>query len=556
MMPGARGPNRRGLAAGLLLACVGLLLLQGPGCTRRASSSEDHDPLLASKPRCGGALHIMLQAPGTLDPAFVDDVYETCINNQLYDGLLEFDPNLNPVPAIAREWQVSRDGRTYTFQLRDDVCFHNGRRVVAEDFVYTFTRIFEPSREDHGIGGGYLCKIAGVDAFARGEADSIRGLEALDERTLRITLEVPYASFLSALAMDQTKVIPREEVERRGEEFWRHPIGTGPFVFQEADLAPGDSLIRLEANLDYFRGRPYLDEIIFHTPPDYTVDEAVAAMLAGKLSLADVRGQRTTEFDQDPRFRILRRPELSVSFVGLNIELEPLQDIRVRRAIAHAVNRERIVAVNPDTETPALGVLPPGMFGYSPQEKILAYDPELSRRLLAEAGYPNGEGLPPIEHWRAERGETGRRQDEILHEDMAAVGIRMVSHYVEWPVFQQALTEYRMPVFGLSWVADVPDPDSFLASLFATTGVYNLFRYSNPTVDSLLAAGGEMRSSVDRSSVYRRAEKIILEDVPMIPLYYLVNNYAVRAEVRGLVITPLGMGSLQLERVWLDAPTS
>ena len=355
-------PTQRAWRGGVLLAWAGLLLVQGTGCTNRASSSEDGDGHVAPEPRTGGSLHIMLQAPGTLDPAFVDDVYETCINNQLYDGLLEFDPNLNPVPAIAREWQVSRDGRTYTFQLRDDVRFHNGRRVVAEDFVYSFTRIFEPSREDHGIGGGYLCKIAGVDAFSRGEADSIRGIEAIDESTLRITLEVPYASFLSALAMDQTKVIPREEVERRGEEFWRHPVGTGPFVFQAADFAPGDSLIRVEANLDYFRGRPYLDEICFHTPADYTVDEAVAAMLADRLSLADVRGQQTTEFERDSRFYILRRPELSTSFLGLNIELEPLQDIRVRRAIAHAVNRERLVAVNPDTQTPALGILPPGMF--------------------------------------------------------------------------------------------------------------------------------------------------------------------------------------------------
>lgn len=556
MMAQPQEPTQRALRVGLLLAWAGLLLLQGSGCTNRASSSEDGDRHLAPEPRTGGSLHIMLQAPGTLDPAFVDDVYETCINNQLYDGLLEFDPNLNPVPAIAREWHVSRDGCTYTFHLRDDVRFHNGRRVVAEDFVYSFTRIFEPSREDHGIGGGYLCKIAGVGAFSRGEADSIRGIEAIDESTLRITLEVPYASFLSALAMDQTKVIPREEVERRGEEFWRHPVGTGPFVFQAADFAPGDSLIRIEANLDYFRGRPYLDEICFHTPADYTVDEAVAAMLADGLSLADVRGQQTTEFEQDSRFYILRRPELSTSFLGLNIELEPLRDIRVRRAIAHAVNRERLVAVNPDTQTPALGILPPGMFSYSPEEKVLAYDPELSRRLLAEAGFPNGEGLPAIEHWRAERGEIGRRQDEILEEDLAAVGIRMVSHYVEWPVFARALTEFRMPVFGLSWVADLPDPDSFLAALFATTGVYNLFRFSDPTVDSLLAAGGQMRSSIDRSSVYRRAERIILEDVAVIPLNYLVNNYAVRAEVRGLVINPLGLGSLQLERVWLEAPTS
>jgi peptide/nickel transport system substrate-binding protein/oligopeptide transport system substrate-binding protein len=530
-------------------------LLAAAGCTHRADSAQERDGTEA-QPVPGGSLHMMFEAPGTLDPSLADDVYEACIINQLYDGLLEFDMNLNPVPAVAREWSVSRDGLEYRFVLRDDVFFHNGRKVVADDFVWSFRHIFDPERSGHGLGGEYLQRIAGVKEYVAGESDRIGGLVAENDTTLVIRLSEPYGSFLSVLAMDQTKVVAREAFADGEEAYDLHPVGTGPFVFDHFLDDPDDPQLVLRANPRFHGHGPWVERLVFHVPSDYNVDKGAEALLGGMLSFCDLPGDRKAQVELDPRFEVIRRPELSFSFVGMNLEKTPFQDVRIRRAVAHAVNRTRMVAVDPGGRIPAVGILPPGMFAYSPEEKTLAYDPDLSRSLLAEAGYPGGKGLPPVLHVQADRGETGRVADEILREDLAAVGIDVKFRYTEWDTFSHDLDGYRLPSFGLTWVADVPDPDSFLASLFSTRGVYNLFRYSNPTVDELLAEGSRMRSSQDRASLYRRSERIILNDVPMVPLFHIANNFAVRHEVEGLMVTPFGYGNLRLERVWIDSPAS
>jgi peptide/nickel transport system substrate-binding protein/oligopeptide transport system substrate-binding protein len=522
------------------------------GCLPRADSSVPDDPA-PPVPRDGGSFHVMVEAPGTFDPSLVDDVYEACIANQIYDGLLEFDVHLNPVPAIAREWSVSRDGLEYTFLLRKDVRFHNGRRVIADDVVYSFTRIFGPDRTDFGIGGGYLRKIDGVEEYVARRASMIRGLLAVNDTTLVVRLAAPYGSFLSVLAMDQAKIVAREEIER-GES--APPVGTGPFRWDGYVDDPEDPRIVLHANEDFRGGRPHLDEVVFHTPRDYNVDKAAEALFAGRITMCDMPGSWKERFEADPRFRIVHRPELSFSFVGFHVDRAPYRDPRIRQAIAHAIDRERIAKVDPVGRIPAVGILPPGMFAYSPESKVFPFDPTEARRLLAEAGYPGGKGLPPVVYHQANRGEAGRAADAILKENLTAVGLRVEFRYADWDRFSADIDAGRLPCLGLTWVADVPDPDSFLASLFLTNGAYNMFGYSNREVDSLLVAGSGMRSTRERADVYRRAERLIVQDAPVVPLYNIENTFAVRADVRDVLVTPFGLGNLAMEKIWLDAPTT
>ncbi|NNE44353.1 MAG: ABC transporter substrate-binding protein, partial [Gemmatimonadetes bacterium] len=393
----------------------GAVLLVAPACAEReGAATSGRSP--ADHPQYGGNLHLMLESPGTLDPSAVDDVYESCIVNQLYDGLLEFDSNLNAVPCIAQDWSISRDGRTYEFRLRDDVTFHNGRRVTADDFVYSFTRIFHPDREDLGLGAEYLRKIRGAKDFAAGRAESIVGLAAPSEDVLRIDLEQPYASFLSALAMDQTKVVAREEIERWGGDDPARACGTGPFTVEVSRIEAAEPTLVLRANEDYFRGRPFVDRLVFHVPSDYNVDVAVDALLAGELTLTDYPGAWDDRFRSDADFRVTHRPELSFSFVGFNVGLDPARNATVRRALAHGINRDRIAALDPRGRVPVQGILPPGMFGYSPEFKVLDYDPETAARLLAEAGFPGGAGLDTLHYWQADRGELGHLADKLMRE--------------------------------------------------------------------------------------------------------------------------------------------
>lgn len=544
---------RRARIRGIPLALAIVGLTAATGCTPRADSTVAERER-AEAPRRGGSFHMMFEAPGTMDPSLIDDVYESCVINQIYDGLLEFDVNLNPIPAIAREWSVSRNGLEYRISLRQDVRFHNGRSVVASDVVYSFTRIFDPEREDHGLGGEYLQRIKGSADYAAGKVQQIEGLMAVNDTTVMIVLDRPYGSFLSALAMDQTKIVAREEIERWGDEYDEHPVGTGPFIFDRIEETDDDYRIFCRRNDDYFDQPAWVDEVVFHAPHDYNVDIGTEALFAGILSMCDLSGDQKEAVEADPRFVVIRRPELSFSFVGMNVEREPFRDVRVRRAVAHAIDREALLAVDPIGRMPAVGILPPGMFGYSPEIKMFAYDPEIARQLLVEAGYPGGEGLPPVMYHQADRGAVGRTADELMRRNLAAVGIDVKYVYTDWDQFSEDLDNHMLPAFGLTWVADVPDPDSFLASLFMTTGVYNLFKYSNQDVDDLLDQGARMRSSRDRALLYRRAETIILRDAAVIPLFHIANNFAVRAEIRGLQVTPFGYGNLEIERVWIDSP--
>ncbi len=537
------GARESALILGTLLALAGCA--DGPG----SSEAQTPPPRM---PVRGGELHLMLESPGTLDPPRVDDVYESCISNQIFDGLLDLDADLHPVPCIAKEWTVSRDGREFVFSLRDDVRFHNGRTVTAQDFVYSFSRIVDPKLADHGISGEFLRKIEGVDAFSKGQAKEISGIRVLDDRRLAITLTTPYASFLSILAMDQTKVVPREEVERLGADFARFPVGTGPFRLLGGAGLRADTLVVLEANADYFRGRPHLDRVVFHVTTDYNTDRTADELLSGKLTFSIVPTDKLQRVTTDMRFRTVRRTELSFAFLGLNLQRPPFDDPLVRRAFAHAVDLQRIVEVDPTGRAVAPGILPPGMFGYSPEHKALAFDLNESRRLLAQAGHPGGRGLSKIVYWQTSRGELGKRADAVMKENFAAAGFPVEFRYVTWDEFDTKLMAHEMQSFGLSWIADLPDPDSILASLFASRGTFNFFEFSNSTVDSLLQAGTALRASNDRADLYRRAEKLILQDVAVVPLYHITNNYAVRRDVENLVVTPFGIANLQLETVWLD----
>ncbi|MEZ5063725.1 MAG: ABC transporter substrate-binding protein [bacterium] len=532
----------------------GALAAAAAGCSRPADSRAL--PKAVTEPVFGGTVNVMVESPGTLDPRDVDDVYEAAIVNQIYDGLLEFDTNLNPVPAIAREWTISDGGRRFRFRLRDDVSFHNGRRVVASDVVWSFERIFDPDREDPGLGGEFLRRIEGADAYARGKTVHIEGLEAVDDTTLVIRLAEPYGAFLSSLAMDQTKVVCREAFEAAGDDYDSCPVGTGPFRFDHVADHDDHPVIVLRRNVDYFRGAPWLAEVAFHVPARYTDDRAADALLDGTLTLAVVTGPREEAFENLEAFRILRRPELSCGFLALNPSLAPVDDARVRRAIAHAVDRRRFVALDPASRLDASGILPPGMFGHSPDPKALRHDPDVARSLLAEAGYPGGEGLVPLRIVQVNRGDVGAEADRILAENLAEIGIRVEYEYLDWGAFSDRIDAGTAPAYTLSWIADVPDPDSFLRSLFSTDGAYNLVGYHNATVDSLLAVGSGMTSSPDRARLYQRAERIILNDAPIVPLYHLANNFVVRSNVRGLTITPFGFGNLTFEKLWLDPVTS
>lgn len=535
--------------AGAAFALAAALL--AVGCDSSTARSRDPDATPAVAPRLGGQFRFVLEAPHYLDPAAVDSVYEALPVGQIFDGLVSLDPGLHIVPALADTWTISKDGRVYTMHLREGVRFHDGTPLTADDVVFTIRRLLDPKREKQSIGVSYLQVVEGAPAFNTGRARSLPGVVALDERRVEIRLTRPYLSFLDVLAMDDLRIVPKNVLRKVGDAaFQRAPIGTGPFRF-EAWTA---SELRLAANPDYFGGKPYLDQVVILFPQADEHDGGNSRFRRGETEMVEPNSDTLPTLAKDPDVEVHRYQDLSVSFLGLNTGSGVLSDVRVRQAIAHAIDRKSLAGLSPSTRREATGILPPGLPSYSPAPKALAFDPEASRRLLAEAGHPGGRGLAALKFFTAQSDSTAVVKGvEQLRRNLADVGITLDVHKVSWRELNAKIEGHEAPMFQLGWVADLPDPDSFLRTLFEPGGSANYFDFLDEETGRQLEAGASETNPVDRARIYREIEKTVLTKAPFVPLYHAVGMIASRKTVHGLKPGPMGIASLSFEHVWVES---
>ena len=526
----------------LLLFCLWMIILfacqQGPDKT--AEKPE---------PRTGGIYRAALpQTPRDLDPAFSTDIYSITLIQQIFDGLVQFDQNLNVVPALATDWRVSTDGLVYTFNLRSGVTFHNGREVTAEDFVYSFNRILDPKERAGAL--SFFEKIKGADDYRSGRDKKVEGLRALGPLTLEITLEEPFAPFLSVLAMKDSKVVPREELERWGKDFGHHPVGTGPFRLESF----GQDLIVLGANLEYFEGRPYLDKVTYSVFPGAQREKIAEEFMQGRLEEAALFGRTREQVVGKAIYQLVRKPTLSLLFYGMNCRSEPFNDPLLRKAINYAINKQRIVLeVYEQQFVVAYSLLPPGMPGHFPEDGLLAHDTQKAKELLAKAGYGSSVPPPNLTLLSASRSKAAEQEFELLTQDLAAVGISLqVEYETDWTKFEALLRQGRFMMYRYAWFADVPDPDNFLGVLCSSDSTYNFMGYEDPQVDRLLSDALVQADPLKRAALYRQAEDLIEEDVPLVPILYLTFESAFQPYVKGLQISALGAPYIPLKKIWLD----
>ena len=532
----------------LTYLCGGFIAL-AVGCKDTRHPDEGQGKRTTPVTRYGGTYHKPLwQEPLTLDPAFLTDIYATSVAQNLFDGLVQFDANLNVVPSIAKSWEASRDGLVWTFHLRQGVKFHHGREVNADDFVYTFTRLLHPRTASPRA--WLFERVQGAKKFLAGAAERVEGLRALDAYTLQITLSQPYAPFISLLGMAQTKVVPQEEVERLGAEFGRHPVGTGPFRF--VSWVAGER-ITLEANEAYHEGRPFLDRLHYRIMTNH--QDILAEFEQGALEDVDLSGQEGTPLSSDVRFHFVRKPLLTTLFLWLDTRDSPLSQRKVRQAINHAINREAISTIWQNRYVQARGILPLGMPGYNPDLTGYPYDLSRARQLLAEAGYPEGNGLPPLELWTSIKTATVLQAHEAIKQDLERLGIRVELWTAEnWQQYKTAVLGKRpgaMCRYG--WFADFPDPDNFLFPLFHSQSPDNYANYSNPAVDRLLEQARSEGDYLKRIQVYRQVEALIMADAPVVNLVYYTFEYLFQPYVQGIELNALGERYIPMKKIWLDA---
>ena len=470
---------------------------------------------------------------------------------QIFEGLAQYDASLTLVPAIAETWRPSEDGLTWTFHLRKGVKFHNGREVTADDFVYSLRRLLDP--KSRYAAREVLARIAGASEFMAGRSIGVPGLRARDRYALEIRLTEPTPALIAALALVHTAVVPREAIEAVGGKFGDQPVGTGPFRFVRR--IKGKEIV-LEANREYFAGRPYLDRIEFKIFQGAAHDKILAEFEGGLLEDSLLPAKEVARFVGHPTYQFVRRPLLRLRLLGINTATKPLDNVKVRQALNYAIDQEALAReVHQDRYPPAFGILPPGVAGYDPKARFYSYNPAKARELLAQAGYPGGRGLLPLEIWSSVRSPDLLQEDRRIVRYLADVGIvAEVKYNTDWPTFKAQVVDGKVQVFRYGWTADIPDPDNFLFDLFSSQSPDNLFHYRNRTVDALLQRARIEVDTNRRVSLYREAQERILDDAPIILLSHGSYERVFQPYVRSVQLNSLGEAFMPMKQIWLDLP--
>ncbi|MFB3885878.1 MAG: ABC transporter substrate-binding protein [Thermodesulfobacteriota bacterium] len=499
-------------------------------------------------PTVGGTYRRPLEfSPKTLDPALSTDIYSVTIIQQIYDGLVQFDQDLNVVPGLAKSWKITPDGLSYLFYLRKGVKFHNGRELTANDFVYSFSRILDPKTQSSA--SSFFTRILGAREFIDKKLPEVKGLTAPDRYTLKLQLSEPYAPFISILAMKGAKVVPKEEVEKSGIDFSKSPVGTGPFRF--VSMKEGEEIV-LESNPDYFEGRPYLNKIIFKIFPGALRERILGEFKERNLEESFIPPEKVESVVHENKYLFLQKPILSLRFYGFNLLSRPLDNKKVRKAINFAIDKKAILSgIHKNQFHLAKGILPPGMPGYNPKSDPYPLNPAQAAKLLSEAGLP--EEIEPLEIWSATNSEAAQKELNEIRSQLNRIGVQADIHYeTHYPKFLSMMRDKKASVFMRAWYADFPDPDNFLGILFHSQSQYNYLDYHNPEVDRLLDRAKAERDYLKRMEMYRKIEGIVLEDAPIVPMVNHLFQMAYQPYVRGIEVNALGGPYIPMKKIWLE----
>ncbi len=478
-----------------------------------------------AQPKQGGQMVVTYKDDiSTFDPAIGYDWQNWSMIKSLFDGLMDYKPGTTElIPDLAESYEISEDGLVYTFKLRKGVKFHNGRELKSADVKYSIERSVNP--ETQSPGQGFFWQIKGFEDMTSGGAKTLSGITTPDDHTVVIELSQPDATFLQIVAINFAFAVPREEVEKHGQDFGRNPVGTGAYKMTEWTL--GQRVV-FERNADYFRaGSPYLDKIIFEVGQEPTV-----ALLRLKRGEVDVLGDPIPSANflkekNDPANEglIVEGDLLHTGYITLNVTKPPFDDKRVRQAVNMAVNKDRVLRIVNNRGVVANQPLPPAMPGYDKSYKGYPFDPEKAKQLLADAGYPNGFETELY----AMNTDPNPRIAQSIQQDLAAVGIKAEVKALAQATVIAAGGDGTAPMLwsgGMAWIADYPDPSNFYGPILgcggAVPGGWNWAKYCNQEIEALAAKADGMASTAlaeKRIDLWREIFVKIMDDAPWVPVF-------------------------------------
>jgi len=504
----------------------------------------------AETPRRGGTFTFSsFTNVRTLDPAIAYDEQSLYALYYLYDTLVDYEPDgARLVPWLAESWTVSPDGLTYAFTLRPGVTYADGRPIVAGDFATSLHRVLRMADSPFGQ---FLDAVDGAAAYGAGERDDVPGIRVVDDRHLELRLTHPDAAFLYVLAMKFAAPLRADFVAAHGGDLRATALASGPFAL--VDWSEGERL-RFRRNDRYWQpGRPYLDGLVMleNVPRDtaFLMFERGELDAVDRLSAPDwlwIAGRD----DWAPYVHTMS--QMSVYGSRMNVEVEPFDDVRVRRALNYALDKQHLVKLQNGLAVPSHGLLPPKMPGRDDAIEPYPHDPERARALLAEAGYPDGFSVEYV----TIKDDNAEKLAQSLQADLAEVGVRVEIRLMSFATYLEATSTRQGAPFSLgSWLMDYPDASNFLdvrfhSRMIADQNSNNDSFYVDDEVDRLLDAARRELDGAAREAMYRRVERILYDDAPWIWGYHPKVMEVVQPYVRDFVHHPVLVRDFRW--VWLD----
>lgn len=522
---------------------------EAPEAAQPAEAAE------ALTPQAGGEIVVAYKDDlATLDPAIGYDWTNWPTIKMVFDGLLGYDSGTTLEPRIAAEMPtVSEDGLVYTFKIRPGVKFSNGREVTADDVVYTLTRVLNPATASPGA--GFYVGIQGAQAFIDGSAATVEGIQALDAQTVAFTLTAPDATFLNKMALNFAFLVPQEAVEAAGQDFGRQPVGTGPFTLVE--WKSGEYLV-FERNPAYFQpGRPMLDKVTIRVGVEPSV--AVLQLEKGDIHLMGdpPPGAEWARITADPAWtdRIEVQPKVNTTYIAINTTIPPFDNVKVRQALNHAIDKERIVQLLNGRASVANQILPALMPGHDDTYEGYAFDPEKAKALLAEAGFADGFETTI----QCIAVDPQPKLCESFQQDLANVGIQLTIETLAAPNVIENAGNGLNPLTwsgGLAWTQDYPDPDNFYAPILGcdanVPGGWNWSRYCD---EELHAQSKELLAMTDRAArleAYKPFFRTLMDVAVWVPVIADQYNVAHSEKLHGQPLLTHPEHGFIYETMWME----
>lgn len=476
--------------------------------------------------------------PAMIDPITYSELVAGRVLSQVYEGFTAETADGKFVPALAESWTPLPAGDGFRFNLRKGVTFHSGRPFTAKDVKYTFETLLAPGMKG-GLGATYLGNVVGAAEVKAGTTKNLAGVTVVDDNTV----EIRFSKVDVLFPIYPFQFMDSGIVAEQGAD-WMTKVsaGTGPFKFKK--WTRGVS-VELEANKTYWGGAPKLDGVNFLVVP--SPDTALSQYDAGELDFLDVQDSIFRRVLRDDRYKdqIHKLSRAQTRYIGMNQNLyAPFKDKRVREAVSLSINREALIrGLYDGAAFPLNGIITPGVAGFNPSLPALKYDPERAKKLVAEAGFPDGKGLPPIDI-----SATAPYKDEMTYyanQLNRTIGMQVNVNIVERATFIKSLNAGEVAFFPWGWTADYPDAFNYLSQLWHSKSPYNRARYNNPDYDKLIDAAQVTFDDAKRFALYHQAETLAMDDWATAPLPMTAVIWLTKPNVTNAGMTPFGLDSLK-----------